>query len=79
MPAFQDELFRSPRAAEYLTLSKQTLETWRTQGRGPKYLKIGRSVVYRRSDLDEWANTQARQSTHEDSSIKTADAQGVGE
>ena len=79
MPVLQeDELFRSPRAAAYLTLAKQTLDVWRTQGRGPKYLKVGRAVCYRRSDLDAWLNDQVRHSTQEDSSIKTADAQGVG-
>jgi predicted DNA-binding transcriptional regulator AlpA len=78
MPVMQDELFRSPLAAKYLTLSKQTLDLWRCQGRGPKFLKVGRAVCYRRSDLDQWLNGQVRHSTQEDRSIKTAGDQGVG-
>ena len=78
MAVMQDALFRSPQAAEYLTLSKQTLDLWRCQGRGPQFLKVGRAVCYRRSDLDQWLNGQVRHSTQEESSIKTADTQGVG-
>lgn len=58
-----EELFRSSVTAKYLTVSKQTLDLWRCQGRGPKFLKIGRAVCYRRSDLDEWLKGQIRQGT----------------
>ena len=78
MSIMQDELFRSALAAKYLTLSKQTLDWWRTQGRGPRFLKVGRSVCYRRSDLDQRLNGQVHHSTQEESSIKTAGDQGVG-
>jgi predicted DNA-binding transcriptional regulator AlpA len=27
---------------------------WRSQGRGPAYIRIGRSVRYRVEDLDAW-------------------------
>ena len=33
-------------------ISPRTLEQWRWQGRGPKYLKIGGRVVYRLSDIE---------------------------
>jgi len=75
MSEIQNELFRSALAAKYLTLSKQTLDLWRCKGRGPKFLKVGRAVCYRRSDLDEWLNRQVRQSTHTEKSI----SQEVGE
>lgn len=39
-------------AAEYLGLSVATLRTWRCRGKGPNYVKLGRSVVYRIVDLD---------------------------
>lgn len=29
-----------------------TLQWWRTKGRGPKYFKVGRRVLYARADLD---------------------------
>jgi hypothetical protein len=33
-------------------ISPRTLEQWRWQGRGPRYLKIGGRVVYRLSDVE---------------------------
>jgi len=58
----------SPRqAAKYLILSHRTLETMRTRGDGPAFVKYGEGrsarVVYRRSDLDAWLESRVRQST----------------
>lgn len=39
-------------AAEYLCLSVRTLQKRRFDRQEPPYLKIGRSVRYRREDLD---------------------------
>jgi hypothetical protein len=33
-------------------ISARTLEQWRWQGRGPRFLKIGGRVVYRLSDIE---------------------------
>lgn len=52
-------------AAEYLSLSANTLNKWRTQGRGPRFVKLGRSVCYRREDLEAWLQQQSRGSTSE--------------
>lgn len=43
-------------AAEYLAIPKATIYTWRTRraGFGPRAVKIGGSLRYRRSDLDQW-------------------------
>ncbi|RLB40402.1 MAG: DNA-binding protein [Deltaproteobacteria bacterium] len=41
-------------AAEMLRLSVQTLRNWRTQRRGPAYLKLGRAVRYRPEDLEDY-------------------------
>lgn len=42
-------------AAEFTGLSKKTLANWRSQGRGPRYVKLSPSlVVYRLSDLREF-------------------------
>jgi len=38
--------------AERWAVSPRTLEQWRWQGRGPRYLKIGGRVVYRLSDIE---------------------------
>jgi len=43
-------------AAEYLAIPKSTIYTWRTRraGFGPRAVKIGGNLRYRRSDLDQW-------------------------
>lgn len=53
-------------AAEYLTLTKQTLRNMRRLGIGPKYLEmfVGKesgfpSIGYRVEDLEEWLEAQA--------------------
>jgi predicted DNA-binding transcriptional regulator AlpA len=46
-------------AAAFLGLKPSTLAAWRHQGRGPRYLKIGRSCFYRESDLEAWLDAQA--------------------
>lgn len=33
-------------------LSPRTLERWRSQGQGPRYLKIGGRVLYRLEDIE---------------------------
>ncbi len=41
-------------AADYLGCSVAALRTWKRQGRGPKYFRLGKLLRYRRTDLDEW-------------------------
>ena len=53
----------SPEAAEYLGVSVSTLSKRRVDGNGPKYLKLGRRVVYDTRDLDAWLDTRRRAST----------------
>ena len=31
-----------------------TLAHWRSEGRGPKFIKLGSKVAYRGRDLNEW-------------------------
>lgn len=50
-------------AATYIGCSPRTLEKRRQTGGGPVYLKLGRSVVYLRSDLDKWLRACRRVST----------------
>ena len=44
--AFTSPKLNTPEAAKYLGLRPGTLEIWRSLGKGPRYLKIGRRVVY---------------------------------
>lgn len=41
-------------AAKIADLSPQTLRNWRFEGRGPAYIKAGRSVRYSLTDLISW-------------------------
>ena len=38
-------------AAAYLSISVETLRSWRQQNRGPRYRKLGRCVRYAIADL----------------------------
>jgi hypothetical protein len=43
---------RQKQLADRWLMSPRTLEQWRWQGKGPKYLKIGATVVYRLEDVE---------------------------
>jgi excisionase family DNA binding protein len=57
-------------AADYLRLSRRTLERYRTSGFGPKFVKCGRSVRYRQSDLEEWIAARVVRSTSEEMEVR---------
>ena len=37
--------------SEVLGIARETLNVWRTRGRGPKYIKVGRLVRYKAEDV----------------------------
>ena len=45
--------------AEYLGMPAETLKQWRHRGTGPRYLKVGKHVRYRRTDVDAWCEAMA--------------------
>lgn len=49
---FDQQLFTRSEAAAYMRLSPQTLATWASRGVGPTFLRVGRAVRYRLSDLN---------------------------
>jgi len=46
-------------AAAMIGVKPTTLATWRHKGRGPRYLKVGRSCFYLPSDIETWLDAQA--------------------
>ena len=58
-------LLSTKELAEVLDVHTATLATWRHEGRGPRFIKIGSNVRYRRSDIDDWLEAQTRSSTRE--------------
>lgn len=60
------DLFLTPKeAAAYLRVSKSYLDKLRVYGGGPKFLRFGRKILYRKSDLDLWAAARCFGSTSE--------------
>jgi len=54
-----DALLNEAQASDFLNLSIRTLQAWRVKGAGPRFVRAGRAIRYRRSDLVAWieANT----------------------
>ena len=50
-------------AANYLGIARSTLDTYRSEGRGPAYRKHGWRVKYKRCDLDAWSERRTYLST----------------
>lgn len=56
-------LLNETKAAEYLGISIRTLQAWRVRGNGPVFVKLGRAVRYRPSDLNAWVDARMAAST----------------
>lgn len=48
----EGNLLTTREAAEMLNVKETTLEQWRWNGRGPRFVKLGRLVRYRQTDLE---------------------------
>jgi predicted DNA-binding transcriptional regulator AlpA len=58
-----DPLLSTSAAAEYLGISPSFLNKLRCTGGGPRYVKIGRRVLYPKFELDLWITAHLRTST----------------
>ena len=58
-------LLTQRQCAEALALSKRTLERFRVSGVGPKFVRMGKSVCYRLSDVEVWIASRTVGSTSE--------------
>ncbi|MCC6789098.1 MAG: helix-turn-helix domain-containing protein [Hyphomonadaceae bacterium] len=45
-------MLRERQAASFLGVAPKTLANWRSQGKGPKFCRLGRAIGYRQEDLD---------------------------
>ena len=59
--------------AEQLGLSVATLRAWRHRGKGPRFLRLGRSVRYLPSDVDEFVRASAVDTQSDSSSDDDAE------
>ncbi|MCF8076093.1 MAG: helix-turn-helix domain-containing protein [Desulfotignum sp.] len=59
----ESQFLKRQQAAEYLNVKRSTLEAWATRGGGPAFVKLGRAVRYRISDLEKFIESRIRQNT----------------
>ncbi|MBV5341108.1 MAG: helix-turn-helix domain-containing protein [Deltaproteobacteria bacterium] len=59
------ENMKTEEAAKILQVEPSTLEQWRWQGKGPKFIKMNRAVRYRREDLQSFIDARVFSSTTE--------------
>ena len=58
-----EPVFDTHSAAPLLGVKPGTLEVWRCQGKGPRFVKSGSRVVYRLRDINEYLDSRTRKST----------------
>ncbi|MCI1914620.1 MAG: helix-turn-helix domain-containing protein [Bifidobacteriaceae bacterium] len=60
-----EDLLTVEQVMEIVHKSRSTLAQWRFYGRGPAFVKTGRSVQYKRAELDKWLDRQSFSGTSE--------------
>ena len=52
------ELLTEKDLASMLGIPERSAQHWRYAGKGPRYMKLGKHVRYKRSDVEAWLNDQ---------------------
>jgi hypothetical protein len=52
-------------------ISPRTFQRWRQRGAGPKFVRVGNQIRYRRQDLDQWLEDRVAQSTVEKLGVRS--------
>jgi hypothetical protein len=60
-----NDLLTTAEAAGVLNVKRATLEQWRWNGKGPRFVKLNRTVRYRRHDLGDFTDARTFGSTTE--------------
>lgn len=58
-----DELFTAAALATRWEMSPGTLSNWRIAGKGPKFIKVGKKIFYRITDVRDWESKNTKQNT----------------
>ncbi|MCW9059723.1 MAG: helix-turn-helix domain-containing protein [Gammaproteobacteria bacterium] len=65
--ALNPDLITNEEAADLLGIKPNTLEIWRTKGKGPKFVKMGEHkqapIRYMRPEIFDWLERQSFSST----------------
>lgn len=59
IPAFEPDQYYSPKALGVIA-AVATLARWRSQRLGPRWVKAGKGVFYKGSDITEWLEKRRR-------------------
>ncbi len=60
-PILKDQLLTPEQVSEMLSIPRATLYAWRTKGKGPDGLRVGKHLRYRASAIDAWLERQENQ------------------
>jgi hypothetical protein len=58
MSVLDEDLIPEADAARELKVKPQTLGAWRYRGQGPSYVRVGKLIFYRPSDIREYVNSR---------------------
>jgi predicted DNA-binding transcriptional regulator AlpA len=58
-PPPDERLLNQESAAALIGVKPPTLASWRHLGKGPPYIKVGRSAFYKAAEIERWLNEQA--------------------
>src|SRR5262249_48025568 len=58
-PPESEGLLSQEEAAAKIGVKPPTMAAWRHFGKGPRFIKVGRSCFYRQSDIETWLDEQA--------------------
>ena len=58
-----ETLMTAEQVAAQIQISDKTLRKWRWEGKGPRYVKVGRKVAYRPADVEAFVQANLRAST----------------
>jgi predicted DNA-binding transcriptional regulator AlpA len=57
MTGHTDRLLTQAEVSAMLAIPRRTLRSWRSLGRGPAFVRIGKAVRYRAADIDEFVGS----------------------
>lgn len=60
---FQEALLSPKIAAQFLTMTENRLAKYRHTGGGPTFIRLGRRIFYRESDIEAWIEKNRFSST----------------
>ena len=49
--------------SQRMSIAEQTLNNWRSLGKGPRFIRCGRLIRYAVADVESWLEDQRRRST----------------